>query len=187
MKNILIGALLAPSFVTQADKNINYNYLEIGYGYININGALNADGAFMNGGFELTEKTYLKGYYDRKNTGRFNFDRYGLSFGLHTDVSKSTDFYSELILGRFDTVLDGSMLIYGLNIGTRAAVNPQFELISKIGYTQIDPINDGYFEVELKGLFILSKNHAISAGLQNFDGNAFDNNIGATLGFRFNF
>ncbi|MFC3193060.1 hypothetical protein ACFODZ_02285 [Marinicella sediminis] len=181
MKNKwLMAALLAAGTPVLAEEQINYNFLEIGYGYLDLSEE-HADGFYLDGAFELTDRFYLGGYYDNKSNGPFDLDRYGVNFGFHTNGTNNTDFYSELSLGRLDLRFDDSD-IYGLKLGTRTAVNEKFELITKAGYTHIDKASDGYFTFGLQGLFKLNENHAISAEAESDDGE-----LGLSLGFRFQF
>ena len=66
--------------------------------------------------------------------------------------------------------------------GTRTAFNERFELISKFGYTHVDDLNDNFWEAELKGVFKFTDQHAMTLGLDSFDGEH-----GAKLGYRFSF
>ncbi len=180
MKKLLLIGLLATNVSAQANDDINYNYLELGYGYIDL-GRNNIDGLYIDGSVAITDSFYLGGYYDNKGTGGFDLDRYGAFFGYHRGISNKTDFYSQIELGQFDNNSRDSF-IYGLNVGTRTNFNQHFELITKAGYTQVDDISDGYFEAEVKGLFKFNEKHAISTAIESIDGN-----FGVNVGYRRSF
>lgn len=182
-KKILLSALLVSGLTMSAQANdaINYNYLELGYDYVDLSGSNHADGLYLDGSFDLTDQFYMGAFYSNLSAGRSDVNRYGLSVGFHTEISNITDFYSQFELGQFDNRF-GDSLSYGAFLGTRTAFNSRFELISKAGYTEVDDINDGFFEVGMKGLFKLTNASAITAGVESFDGD-----LGANVGFRFSF
>ncbi|WP_223787139.1 hypothetical protein [Marinicella meishanensis] len=110
-----------------------------------------------------------------------DLDRYGIFGGWHNGLSDSTDFYAQLEVGHLDSRFRDSTT-YGADFGTRTAFNEHFELITQVGYTHVDKASDGYFNVGLKGLFKVTDNHAITAGVESLDGET-----GASVGFRFSF
>lgn len=181
MRKLLLAALLTSSLSAQSNDDINYSFLELGYGYIDFSNNAHADGFYLDGAFELSDRFYLGGYYDNKDIRSNDFNRYGVTLGFHTNGVGNTDFYSEFELGRLD-VRNGESSTYGLNVGSRTAFTDRFELISKLGYTHIDRASDGYYQAEVKGLFKLSEKHAITAGVESLDGD-----LGANVGFRFSF
>lgn len=181
MRTLALTTLLATGLAAQANDDISYSYLELGYGYLDLPNSNDADGFYLEGAFDLSESIYLGGYFDNKKTNNRDFDRYGLKLGFHNDISKNTDFYSQLEVGRLDISVDESTT-YGLFVGTRTAFNPRFELITKAGYTHVDKASDGYFEGEVKGLFKFNQQNAISAAVESVDGE-----FGAKLGYRFSF
>lgn len=179
-----ILSLVALSLMTTtafAQKDINYNYLEFGYDYVDISGSNHLDGFYLDAGFDLTDRIYMGAYYSNLSSHGPDIDRYGLSVGFHSNTGSDTDFYAEFDLGQIDNRF-GDSLTYGLNFGTRTAFTSSFELITKAGYTEIDDYNDGYFEAGIKGLFKFSSSTAITAGVQSLDGD-----LGANVGFRFSF
>ena len=179
-KKWLMAALLAAGAPAFADNEINYNFLELGYGYLDLSGG-HADGFYLDGAFDLSERFYLGGFYEQKDAGVLDFDRYGLNLGFHTNGTSSTDFYSELNLGQLDLRFNDSMTL-GLTAGTRTAFSDRFELISKFAVTHIDKANDNFYEVGLKGLFKINVQNAFTVEIESFDGDA-----AASLGWRFSF
>ncbi len=180
-KKIIFTALISASLYAQADNDISYNYLEVGYDYLDLDGGA-ADGLYLNGSFKLGESFYLGAYYDRDDLGSIDLDQYGLFLGFHKSISDRTDFYTELNAGRWDIDLADSTT-YGLDVGTRTAFTENFELITKLGYTHVDDASDGYFKVGVKGLFKFNQSNAITVGVENFDGDDF----GASVGYRYSF
>ncbi|WP_223787138.1 hypothetical protein [Marinicella meishanensis] len=61
MRKWLLTALLATQVIAQANEDINYNYLELGYGYLDLSGNEHADGLYLEGAFDLNEHFYLGG------------------------------------------------------------------------------------------------------------------------------
>ncbi len=181
MRKLLLTSLLGTNLYAQANDDINYNFFEIGYGYTDFDNSAHADGFYLDGAFELSDRFYIGAFTDNRDLRNFDFNRYGLSLGFHTNGSGKTDFYTEFKAGRFEiNNLNNNTL--GLYAGTRTAFNQRFELISKFGYTHVDDLNDNFWEAELKGLFKFNDQHAMTLGLDSFDGEP-----GAKVGYRFSF
>jgi len=185
MRKVILSALLVTGMTIPAHANeaIKYNYLEFGYNYLDLSGSNYADGFYFDGAFELSDHFYLGGYYSNleANRGRADIDRYGVQLGFHTGMSGITDFYTQIELGQFESRFDDSFS-YGAFVGTRTSFNPHFEMITKVGYTEVDKANDGYFEAGVKGLFKISRNNAFTLEFESLDGE-----LGANVGFRFMF
>ncbi len=187
MKKLTLTAFLIINISAQANKDIHYNFLEIGYGYLDINDNINPDGFYLDGAFNLSDRFYIGGFIDGRASQGIDFNRYDISLGFHTSMTNKTDFYTNLRLGKIEyDNLDGNTV--GLYAGTRTAFNDRFELISKIGLTNIDDIefvngaNQIIYEAEVKGLFKFTPSQALTAGLESFEGNP-----GARVGYRFSF
>ena len=187
MKKLLLTGLLAAHINAQANEHINYNYLEIGYGYLDYANNLTPDGFYLEGAFNVSDHFYLGGHVDKRNSGNSDFNRYDLTLGFHTNGSSKTDFYTEFRLGNLDFGrIDGTTK--ALFAGTRTAFNDKFELITKIGFTNLDGINQPegnniiIYEADVKGVFKFTKKQAFTAGLEHYDGE-----FGAKIGYRYSF
>ena len=185
---MILTGLLATNMYVQANEEINYSYLEIGYGYLDLQNNNAIKGLYLDGAFNLSDHFYISGYVEDRDLRNIDFNRYHLSLGFHTNGSSKTDFYTDFRVGKIEyDNLDGKTA--GLYAGTRTAFNDRFELISKVGFTHVDNIRyaDGksanIYEAEVKGLFKFSNNQAMSASLENFDGDDF----GAKIGYRYSF
>lgn len=185
MRKVLLSALFLAGTTGSAvaAEAIKYNYLELGYNYLDLSGSNHADGIYLDGAFDLSRHFYLGGYYSNLSADRGpgDLDRYGVKIGFHTGLTGITDFYTQAELGQLESRYDDSFS-YGAFVGTRTTFNPHFELITKAGYTEVDKANDGYFEAGVKGLFKISKAHAFTAEFEGLDGD-----LGANVGFRFMF
>jgi hypothetical protein len=181
MRKLIFIALLTTHIYASANDEINYNYLELGYDYFNLSGNNHADGLYLNGAFDLSDRFYLGGYYNNLSTDLADSDRYGLFLGFHTDISNNTDFYSNIRMGQIDTKFFDSFT-YGAEFGTRTAFNEHFELITLAAYNQLEKISDGYLELGVKGLFKFNNANSITAGVSSLDGD-----LGANIGYRFSF
>ena len=181
MRKYIFAACLGLALNAQANDEINYNYFELGYDYLDLNNDRTTDGYYLEGSFDLSESFYLGGYLNHLEARNLNTKRYGMLLGFHNGISTSTDFYSNLKLGQLDLRFDDSFT-YGLEFGTRTAISQSFELITAAGYTQVEKANDGFFEASIEGLYKLDEHKAFSLGLKSIDGD-----FGANLGFRFSF
>ena len=182
LKKILMASLLSTGIYAQAENNISYNYLELGFDYVDLQGQNHADGFYLNGSFDLNDSWYMGGYIDRDSVHELDFDQLGIFVGFHKSMSTRTDFYTELDLGRVD-VANSDSTTYGISVGTRTAFTDKFELISKFGYTHNNRFDDGFFKVGVKGLFKFNESHAITLGVENYD---FDD-VRASIGYRYTF
>lgn len=185
MRKLLLTTLLATQINAQAnaqDNNaITYNYFELGYDYFDLSGNEHADGLYLEGAFDLNENFYLGGAFDNLGTSGADVNRFSVFGGWHTDLTGTTDFYGQLKVGHIDNRFNDSFT-YGADIGTRTAFNAHFELITQLGYTHVDKASDGFTNIGVKGLFKITDNHAITAGVESLD-----DEMGASVGFRFSF
>ncbi len=181
MRKHLFVAFLGLTLNAQANEEINYNYFELGYDYLDLNNGNHTDGYYLKGSFDVSDSFYLGGYLNHLDSRNFDSKRYGMLLGYHKDISNNTDFYTNLKLGQLDLRFDDSFT-YGLEIGTRTAFSESFELITAAGYNQVEKANDGFFEASVEGLFKLDESKAINLGLKSIDGD-----FGANLGFRYSF
>ena len=188
MRRLILISLLASNAYAQDKKDISYNFLEIGYGYIDLARDQAPDGFYLDGAFDLSEHFYIGGLVDNRETRTSDFNRYNISFGFHTNGDSNTDFYTNLTFGKLQTgtLRDGRTA--GIFAGTRTAFNEKFELISRLGFSNVENINhdDGdniiVYEAEVKGLFKFSKNQAIIGALESYD-----SDFGAKVGYRYSF
>ncbi len=187
MKKLILIGLLTANLSAQANEDINYNYLEIGYGYLDYANNLAPDGFYIDGAFDLTDHFYLGGHIDDRDSGNSDFNRYDLSVGFHTNGSSNTDFYTDFRVGKLKFGnIDGTTM--GIFAGTRTAFNERFELVTKIGVTNLDGIrqpegnNIMIYEADIKGIFKFTNNQAITAGVERYDGE-----FGAKIGYRYSF
>ncbi len=170
-----------------AQENINYDYIEVGYGQLKLNNNISANGIYFEGSFVVSDRFYLAGHYETRQDKSRDFDRYDLTLGFHTNGSGSTDFYIDARVGelKYDNV-DGTSV--GFFAGSRSAFGKHFELITKIGFIHVDGINheDGdstnIYEAEVKGLFKFTDHQGLSVSIEGFDGK-----IGARIGYRYSF
>lgn len=55
MRKLLMAALLTSSLSVQANNDINYNFLEIGYSYFDLPYSIHLDGFYLDGAFDLSD------------------------------------------------------------------------------------------------------------------------------------
>jgi len=187
MKKLIFNGLLITCMNTQANDDIKYSYLEVGYGYLDYAKNLTPDGLYLEGAIDLSDHFYLGSHVDKRNSGNSDFNRYDLSLGFHTNGSSKTGFYSEFRVGNLNFGnIDGSTT--ALFAGTRTAFTEKIELITKIGVTNLDDIdqpegnNIMIYEAEIKGIFKFTTKQAITAGVESYDGK-----LGAKVGYRYSF
>lgn len=187
MKKLILISLLVSNMSVQANEEISYSYFEFGYGYLDYADNLAPDGFYIDSAFDLSDHFYIGGHIDSRDSGNSDFDRYEMAFGFHTNWSRKTDFYTEFRVGQLEFGnIDGTTT--AIFSGTRTAFNDRFELIIKIGFTNLDGIrqpegnNIIIYEAAVKGLFKFTSNQALTAGFENYDGE-----FGAKIGYRYSF
>lgn len=187
MKKLILTGLLTVHMHVQANEDIDYSYLEIGYGYLDYANDLTPDGFYLEGAFDLSDRFYMGGHLDNRDSGPVDFNRHDVTLGFHTNGSGKTDFYTDLRVGRLDFGhIEGNTV--GVFAGTRTAFNERFELVSKLGVTNLDEINQPQgdnliiYEADVKALFKFAEQQAVTAGVENYDGE-----FGAKVGYRYAF
>lgn len=187
MKKFMLIVFFVFNVSAQANEDINYRYLEIGYGYLDYANNLAPDGFYIDGAFDLSDHFYIGGHIDDRDSGNSDFNRYDLTLGFHTNGRNKTDFYTDFRVGKLEFGnIDGTTM--GLFAGTRTAFNDRFEVITKIGVTNLDGIrqpegnNIMIYEADIKGLFKFSTNQALTAGVE-----IYDEEFGGKIGYRYSF
>jgi len=154
LKNTLISLSILSASATVANDNINYNYLDLSYGYSATSN--HRDDTFKLGGsFSLNDNFYLVAsakrlIIDQKRVdvnNIFTQNNYSLSLGFHTSISKRNDFYAEvghnnsrISVPYYDEVsntfkpFNYSKNDFIASIGTRTAFGKKFELITGVHY-----------------------------------------------------
>lgn len=189
MRKTLIASLLL-SFNLKAENNISYDYLDFGlsntviekFDFNSYNASIS--GSFIKGSFDISKSFYAGGFYDFKSSSSFSYrNTYGLFMGYHKNLTKRTDFYTELDAARIDSRGFDSN-IYGVSTGSRTAFTENFELISRLGYKHTHETSHGELEAALTGLFKFNEKHAVFLELEADDD---INIVERKLGYRFSF
>ena len=147
MKRSLMALALAAALPVSAQAaELSYNFIELDYASMNIDGAgsdFDPDGFGLKGSFELGEKFYGFGSYLRGSEEvsgvDFDIDQTQLGLGYRHGVSDSADFIAELswinnsvdIEGFGDADANGGRL----SAGFRGAMAENFEGYAKANYT----------------------------------------------------
>ncbi len=179
MKYFTFLLLTTSSFITQASEDISYSFFEMGAEHFDV-GARNSNGFFLEGNSEVSESIYVGGFYSNLDAGSRDLQRYGAIVGWHQEMTGQTDFYSQLELGVIDQFSDN--FTYGVKIGTRTALSTSFELNTGLSFTQVNDLDDGFYEFGIEGLYKFNEQVALKTELGSLDGD-----FNAKLGFRFIF
>lgn len=147
-----VAAMLAAGGA-MADDGPKYTYLEGGYGWIDIDG-LNEDGDGFNlgGSLGVTDMVFLfVDYADSEFDNNVDFSLTEVGIGGNFELSPTTDLVGKVawVSADLDTNGFGSLDEdgYGLSLGVRAMMTPQFELNGGVSYIDIDDADDTALEI----------------------------------------
>lgn len=187
LRGVAAAAFISGSMLAVAEQP-NYNYLEIGYGVIDIDDfSLSGDDGYW-GGFsaQIAEPFYLNGSYQRYSIGGYwssaDLDISNLNFGYRTAISNGSDFNFELGYDRIDT---GSEDYDGFraSAGIRSMWANSGQSRFYAGYTTDSDGSDGDYFLGLQGTYAFSEHIGFTLQLETYE---FDLNI-IRGGFRLEF
>lgn len=164
MRNLVLMATVFAGMAAATADDLDYTYVEAGYGQVEIDG-LDEDGdaLFIGGSFGFGENWMVFGEYstsefDAGGGAEVDFDQLVLGLGGHFPIATSVDFVGKL--GYVDVSADvstpfGSASVddsgYLLSGGVRALVAQRFELAGALEYVDIGDSDDT--GISLSGLY----------------------------------
>lgn len=161
----------------------SYNYVDIGYLDLDLDGGGSIDGYGLTGSFAVAEQFHIFAGYARFSEGILTLDTTTLGGGWNMPLNQTTDFVARLGLVRvgasatgFGSASDNGWSVQG---GIRSMVAPQFELNAFVTHTDVDG-SDTAFSVG--GVWHFTNNFGVSGGLSFSDGDTVKG-----LGVRFSF
>jgi hypothetical protein len=182
-----LACLLLTGSAAAMAQSPNYNYIEAGYGYLDLDGFANSDNGYWAGfSAQFAEPFYVTGSFQRFEFDTFrsseDFDLINLNVGFRAALSSSSDFNFEIGYDDADFA-DASSDGYRATLGFRARTTRDFQSRLYAGYSGDDSFSNGQFIGGAEGTLWL--NERIAAVLQ-FETYEFDFNI-ARAGFRLTF
>lgn len=153
-KIVLVASVLAALGSAQADE-LDYTYVEAGFGQVEIDGVdEEGDALFLGGSYGIGDTWLLFGEYstaefDVGGGAEVDFDQFVVGMGAHFPIATSVDFVGKI--GYVDWSADvstpvGSASIddtgYMLSGGVRALLGQSFELAGSIDYVDIGDSDD---------------------------------------------
>jgi hypothetical protein len=172
---------------TQGASGLNYNFVEVSYGQVNIDSPdVDGDGFGIGGSYALTDQFHLFANYTMTD---FDFDvdgtDFNVGFGFNTPISNNIDVvatlsyvYVELEASGFGSADDNGL---GGGLGLRALVSPQVELYGGVEYVDL---SDSGSDTALGAGFRFNFNERFAAG---FGGSWSDDASSYTLSGRMYF
>lgn len=157
MKKVLMlsTAILAASIsISQAqDSGPNWNYMEAGYGMLNVDDTdIGFKGFALKGSTELNDLLFVTGSYSRAmDDAELNSSTaiFTVGGGLKTSASKSIDVYVGMNYYKSDTIADGyaaSLHGYDINAGIKSVVGEKLLVDLGAAYGKIFDKGDLVFE-----------------------------------------
>lgn len=146
---LVLTALAAPAFAA----DISYNFIEVGYQEIDIDGGfvggfdIDGDGYGIGGAFELNENWFLGASYSNADFDfGVDYDELMLGVGYHVPISDNADFYGMFSYLTAEASADGFGSVdedgYAATIGVRGMVGERFELNGSLAYVDFGSGSD---------------------------------------------
>jgi hypothetical protein len=146
---LVLTVLAAPAFAA----DISYNFIEVGYQEIDIDGGfvggfdIDGDGYGIGGAFELNENWFLGASYSNADFDfGVDYDELMLGVGYHVPISDNADFYGMFSYLTAEASADGFGSVdedgYAATIGVRGMVGERFELNGSLAYVDFGSGSD---------------------------------------------
>lgn len=168
MNRFVAFLLLTGLSAGAAAEGLNYNFLEVGYGEVNIDSPdVDGDALGIGGSYAMTDEFHLFAAYSMAD---FDFDveltEFNVGVGFNTPIADNIDVvaslayvYAEVDVPGFGSEDDNG---YGLGVGLRALVSPQVELHGGVDYVDL---SDSGSDTVLGAGFRFNFNERFAAGL----------------------
>jgi hypothetical protein len=152
-----------------AAQGLNYNYVEAGYGRVDIDSPdVDGDGFVLGGSFAVSDQFHLFGSYQTADFDfGIDFTQFDLGLGFNTPITDMVDVvatvsyeYVEVDASGFGSADDNG---FGLGVGLRALVSPQVELHGGVEYVDL---SDSGSDTALGAGFRFNFNEKFSLGLE---------------------
>ena len=138
---LILMMFAAPAFAA----DISYNFIEVGYQEIDIDGGLfggldiDGDGYGIGGSFELNENWFIAASYSNADFDfGVDYDELMLGTGYHVPISDNADFYGMFSYLKAEASADGFVSAdedgYAATIGLRGMIGERFELNGSLAY-----------------------------------------------------
>ena len=138
---LILTVFAAPAFAA----DISYNFIEVAYQEIDIDGGffggfdVDGDGFGIGGAFELNENWFLGASYSKADFDfGVDYDELMLGVGYHVPISDNADFYGMFSYLTAEASADGFGSVdedgYAATIGVRGMVGERFELNGSLAY-----------------------------------------------------
>ncbi|MDW8479155.1 MAG: hypothetical protein RML12_04035 [Xanthomonadales bacterium] len=128
-RSVLALALLAALPAAQASE-LSYNFLEIGLGRIDPEGAGSSDTWGLEGSLGVTENFFLRARYEQLDAPGSNPDGWSIGAGVNLAIGDSTDFVLAADYGDSE-----GLDFWNVDGGVRTAFGESFEGWFGVGYT----------------------------------------------------
>lgn len=187
IRGIAAAAIMAGSSLALAETP-NYNFIEAGYGIIDLDGwDLSGDSGYWAGfSAQMGEPFYLSGSFQQYDLDRYrssvDLDISELIVGYRAPISDSSDFNLELGYDRLDSgPIDGDGWRASLGVRSMWANATQGRLYA--GYTTDSDFNEGDYFVGAEGTYVFAERFGLTLQVESYE---FDLNL-IRAGFRLMF
>lgn len=175
-KSLVLAALLAAAPFAATAGELNYNYVELGYANVDVDGVdLDFDGFQLRGSVDVAENVYLFGGYGSATNDDFgidiDFNELQLGAGYRHGLSDRTDFIAELGYVSQEVEAEGESYDVDagrLSAGFRGLLTDNLEGLVKASYTDGNQ-NDGDFSFTAGAQFKFTQTWGVVGELEAGD------------------
>jgi hypothetical protein len=140
MKRTLLAIALAAAAPFAAASELSYNFLEIGIGRVDPDGASSTDTWGLEGSLAVTDNFFLRATYSQLDAPGSNPDGWTIGGGFNFGIGDATDFVAGIDFGDFE----GADL-WNVHGGVRTAFNENFEGWFGAGYTDPEGASGDFY------------------------------------------
>lgn len=133
----LLAALAAAPLAANAG-DLSYSYLEAGYLRSDRDSIDSGNGFGVRGSGAITDNFHVFGGYERSDQDLADLANWRLGLGYNLAISDNVDLLARVSYENADYDFIGDGNGYGVEVGVRAALSPQFEGTAGVRYANLD-------------------------------------------------
>lgn len=167
---MIAAALLAAGIAPAMAAGPNYNYVEVAYDNVDIDGGGSISGFDLAGSFAINESFHVTGGYQHLSDSPLTITVATIAGGYNLALNETTDLVARVGFARATAKISGfgsaSDNGYVVQLGARSMINDSFELNGFV--TQVDA-GGSETGVEVGAVYRFANNFGITGGLAYSD------------------
>lgn len=183
MKKIITAVVMLAGVAPAIAAGPNYNYVEVAYDDVDIDGGGSIDGFDVAGSFAINDSFHVTGGYQYLKDSPLTLTGLTVAGGYNLDLSETTDLVARLGLARGEAKISGlgsaSENGWIAQVGVRSMINDSFEVNGFV--TQAD-VGGSETALELGAVYRFANNFGVTGGV-GFSDDATTFRIGGRFSF----